>query len=58
MGRLYNAMKRRGVEILEDLAKMPELPTASSVVQRLKDATDKAHERHSKIWHKLRKGFK
>lgn len=51
-------MKRKGVEIVEDLAKMPELPTASSVVRRLREATDKAHERHSKIWHKLRKGFK
>lgn len=41
MGSLYNAMKKRGVEILEDLDKWPTIPRASSVVQRLRDASDK-----------------
>lgn len=58
MGTFYDRLKKRGVEILEDLDKWPTIPNASNVVQRLKDATEKAHERHSKIWHKLRKGFK
>ena len=49
-------MKRKGVEMGEDLEKMPDLPMASRVVQRLKDASERAHQRHVKIFNKWRNG--
>ena len=48
-------MKRKGVEIVEDLAKWPEIPKTSSVVQRLKDASERAHQKRRKIWERLKR---
>jgi hypothetical protein len=44
MAGLYELWKKRhkGLEIVEDLAKWPEMPRASIVVQRLKNATETA----------------
>lgn len=55
MGKFYDRLKKRGVEIVEDLAKMPPLPEASSVVQRLKDASERAYQKRFKALSKWRK---
>lgn len=59
MGLLYNLWKRRnkGVEILGDLDNKPEIPQASSIVQRLKNATEAAHQRRRNAVNKFKKNF-
>jgi hypothetical protein len=55
MGKIYEMMRKKGIEICEDLAKWPEIHRASSVVQRLKDATEAAHRKRRNIISKFSK---
>ena len=57
---LYEWGKRmlRRIEIVgpEDVAKKPEIPQSSGAIKRMKDATDKAHNKRRGIfgWRKNR----
>ncbi len=54
---LYNWTRDRleRVEFFTDVEQTPEIPQASSAVQRLKKASDKAHWRKANILSKLKR---
>jgi len=61
---IYECLKESGSghyimrkTLVEDTSKMPELPEASSVVKRLKAASDKVHEKRKGIMRKWDKNI-
>ena len=43
------------VELPEDTDKQPEIPTASKVIKKFKDAVDRAHQKRRKILKRWRR---
>ena len=56
MASLYDLWKRKHKEVVEDLGKWPEMPNGSSVVRRLRGASERAHQKRRKIWERIRNG--